>query len=914
MSSLARKQSMLGFEQTLMYGHYKEDLAEFARSHAAKLSRLNKRDERRSRLPGGKLFVPQLTACCSVIWKYTFAKIGEDWLFLALMGIIMAILSFVMDFFIVQCQKSRMWLYAELLGNNLALKFVGWSVIPMLLILFSAGFAHIVSPQAIGSGIPEMKTVLRGVILHEYLTFRTLVAKVVGLTCTLGSGLPLGKEGPFVHVASIVATLLSKLVTSFQGIYDNESRTGEMLAAACAVGVAATFYSPIGGVLFSIEVTSVFFAVRNYWRGFFAACCGATVWRLFAVWFKNEEAITALFKTSFRSDFPFDPQELFVFALIGVLCGFGGAGYVKFHRQIVHFFRNHKRLNAFLQSNRFIYPGLVTFILLIVSFPPFLGKYMAATLSNHDTIEDLFSNVTWGASTNDSTRLKMVKHWSTDHTSIYVNLTIYVLMTTWMSLIASTIPVPSGTFIPVFKIGAAFGRLVGELMVLFFPLGVPFGGSTNPIVPGGYAVVGAAAFAGAVTHTISVSVIVFELTGQMTHIIPVIISVLIANAISQTLDLNIYDSIIQIKKLPFLPPILTTSSSAHNIYVEDIMVRDVVCIWRNCTYRDVKAVLAGHPTLQSFPLVDNGLNMILLGSIQRDQLALLSHSRLSRERRLQEVRRRYSIQDALALTPPDPTENGGGQSIKMSTVHYESLPRDINARKMSRFEVTPVGFGKQTMSAGGGIESGSGVKSPKSILKQTISFTYSPNATVTALSAQADSRLRQAFENIFLKSLKLQDANPDKNKQQPVQTPPSSYHRRVQLPRERVIDMSPEEQLAWEEEQLNSMVDFNECTIDPAPFQLVERTTLLKVHSLFSMLGLSHAYVTSIGRLVGVVALKDLRMGIEKMNAGLLAPKHSPDSTYIHSLDCDPQYEDTLTSLATNDSEINSSKEHSDKD
>ncbi len=42
-----------------------------------------------------------------------------------------------------------MWLYAELLGNNLALKFVGWSVIPMLLILFSAGFAHIVSPQVI---------------------------------------------------------------------------------------------------------------------------------------------------------------------------------------------------------------------------------------------------------------------------------------------------------------------------------------------------------------------------------------------------------------------------------------------------------------------------------------------------------------------------------------------------------------------------------------------------------------------------------------------------------------------------------------------------------------------------------------------------------------------------------------------
>ena len=40
---------------------------------------------------------------------------------------------------------------------------------------------------------------------------------------------------------------------------------------------------------------------------------------------------------------------------------------------------------------------------------------------------------------------------------------------------------------------------------------------------GGYSIVGAAAFAGAVTHTISTSVIVFELTGQITHILPVMV-------------------------------------------------------------------------------------------------------------------------------------------------------------------------------------------------------------------------------------------------------------------------------------------------------------------------------------------------------------------------------------------------------
>lgn len=39
-----------------------------------------------------------------------------------------------------------------------------------------------------------MKTILRGVELKEFLTLRTLIAKVVGVTATLGSGLPLGKE------------------------------------------------------------------------------------------------------------------------------------------------------------------------------------------------------------------------------------------------------------------------------------------------------------------------------------------------------------------------------------------------------------------------------------------------------------------------------------------------------------------------------------------------------------------------------------------------------------------------------------------------------------------------------------------------------------------------------------------------
>ncbi|VVD05988.1 unnamed protein product [Leptidea sinapis] len=194
----------------------------------------------------------------------------------------------------------------------------------------------------------KVSTILRGVHLKEYLTFRALVSKV----------------GPSVHIASMVATLLSRLVTSFQGIYENESRTSEMLAAACAVGVASCFAAPVGGVLFSIEVTTTYFAVRNYWRGFFAACVCAIMFRLLSVWSGATPTVKPLFPTSLPQDFPFDPQEFAVFVLLGIVCGLMAALWVWLHR------------------HRFIYPGIMTLVIMSIFFPPGIGKYMAGGLGN----------------------------------------------------------------------------------------------------------------------------------------------------------------------------------------------------------------------------------------------------------------------------------------------------------------------------------------------------------------------------------------------------------------------------------------------------------------------------------------------------------------------------------------------------
>jgi chloride channel 2 len=89
------------------------------------------------------------------------------------------------------------------------------------------------------------------------------------------------------------------------------------LPPSLSLTLSLSFLSLHSGVLFSIEVTATYFAVRNYWRGFFGAVCGAFLFRLAAVLFQDEETITALFKTSFRPDFPFDLQELLAFGVIG---------------------------------------------------------------------------------------------------------------------------------------------------------------------------------------------------------------------------------------------------------------------------------------------------------------------------------------------------------------------------------------------------------------------------------------------------------------------------------------------------------------------------------------------------------------------------------------------------------------------
>lgn len=331
---------------------------------------------------------------------------------------------------------------------------------------------------------------------------------------------------------------------------------------------------------------------------------------------------------------------------------------------------------------------------------------------------------------------------------------------------------PCGLFIPTFKAGAAIGRIIGEVMHLCFPNGIQYGGHTNFIIPGVYAVVGSAALAGSVSHTVSVAVIVFEMTGQISHLVPVMIATLLACAVATILQPSLYDSIILIKKLPYLPDLIPKGNGMFRFMVEAFMVRDVKYIWQNITYLELKDILKKNKHLKSLPLVDHSDTMILLGSVHRYDLIKLIDSHIGRQKRLEIAAMK------MKLTEEREKENA---LKKWKRYEFVSSPDIMKLQEMASNEMlTPQARKEKSKSQ----QSILGLPQ-KSILKK--SPTISPYTTITA----SDSRISKAFETIFKRSIDGVNNDPELGSKPilPISKNdgPSNQGnaKKVQLPRER---------------------------------------------------------------------------------------------------------------------------------
>ncbi|KAF4724900.1 Chloride Channel, partial [Perkinsus olseni] len=106
--------------------------------------------------------------------------------------------------------------------------------------------------------------------------------------------------------------------------------------------------------------------------------------------------------------------------------------------------------------------------------------------------------------------------------------------------------IPAGVFTPTFVIGALCGRFTGVAMHQLLP-------DADLASPALYSLIGAVSVTAGVTRTVSVAVIAFELTAQIHNMTPILLCTLISYTVSAMLTISIYDVLLHLRNLPYLP-------------------------------------------------------------------------------------------------------------------------------------------------------------------------------------------------------------------------------------------------------------------------------------------------------------------------------------------------------------------------
>ncbi|KAJ1970067.1 glycerol ethanol, ferric requiring protein [Dispira parvispora] len=466
--------------------------------------------------------------------------------------------------------------------------------------LFAVSCAFLVqeyAPFSAGSGIAEIKSILSGFIIKGFLGGWTLLIKSVGLALAVSSGLSIGKEGPSVHVACCIGNVVSRPFSKFRY---NRAKQREILSAASAAGVAVAFASPIGGVLFSLEELSSQFPLKTLWRSFFCALIATVSLQAFNP-FRTGKLV--MFQASYDKDWHF--FEVIFYILLGIFGGVYGALVIKFNVRVAAFRKKYLKAHPI---------GEVAVLTVSTAIVCYLNIFLRNDMS------EIMSYLLRECKDGDYSGLCRVD---------------YVPRMTWLLLMATVVRsvftvfsygtrVPCGIFVPSMAIGATFGRMLGILVQSLHrmrPHALLFSGCPTDgpcIEPAIYAFLGAGAALGGVTKmTVSLVVIMFELTGALNYIVPTMITVMVTKVVGDLFGTGgIADQYIKLYGLPFLDK----EEHLFNVPVSNIMIQEpTVLTAHGMRLHSIEALLRG-TTYKGFPIVDSLAEMHIYGFITRAEL------------------------------------------------------------------------------------------------------------------------------------------------------------------------------------------------------------------------------------------------------------------------------------------------------
>ena len=395
--------------------------------------------------------------------------------------------------------------------------------------------------SAAGSGVAEVKVILSGFVLHGYLGLRTLLLKVFALILSVSSGMSLGKEGPYVHIATCLGNVACRLFAKYN---DNDGKRREILSASASSGVAVAFGSPLGGVLFGLEEVSYYFPPKTLFRTFFCCMVAALGLKFLNPYGTNK---IVLFEVKYVTEWRV--FELFGFAFLGILGGVAGALFIKASKFWATTFRRFPVIKK--------YPMVeVLLVALITGVVSFWNRYTRLPVA--ELLAELASPCTEGTMTGLCPAAE-------DIPSVIGYLSMAFVVKAALTVITFGIKVPAGIYVPSMVVGGLMGRIFGHFvqwLVYRFPNTWAFDYCSNSssgaieecVTPGVYALVAAGATMCGVTRlTITLAVILFELTGSILHVLPFSIGILFAKWTADAIEpSSIYDLLTDMNSYPLL--------------------------------------------------------------------------------------------------------------------------------------------------------------------------------------------------------------------------------------------------------------------------------------------------------------------------------------------------------------------------
>jgi CIC family chloride channel protein len=362
---------------------------------------------------------------------------------------------------------------------------VGGQIVTFLITKFA--------PEARGHGVPEVMDA----IYYQDGMIRPVVAviKSIASALSIGTGAAVGREGPIIQIGSAIGSTLGQIVrmAPWQRI--------TLVAAGAGAGIAATFNTPIGGVMFAIELMMPELSARTFLPVALATGTATFIGRIF---FGIHPAFAMPTKL-LASQSPASLDALLLYALLGALIGIAAAAFIRglsFAEDVFDRIRN-----PYLRN----FVGMLIVGVLIYAFLIGAGHYFVEGVG-YSTIQAILAG-------------------GLDLPALLIILFAAKLAATSISLGAGS---SGGIFSPSLFMGATLGAAFGVLVQAIHPM-ENFGPTTC-------AVIGMAAMVGGGTGAAMTAVtMIFEMTRDYDLVMPSIVAVALAIGVRRLLSPeNIY--------------------------------------------------------------------------------------------------------------------------------------------------------------------------------------------------------------------------------------------------------------------------------------------------------------------------------------------------------------------------------------